>query len=148
MLESSVVFAPRLRGTEKTRSVPPWSSGVQRRKGDVRAHLIPENTSRFVSSSWATIRLQAALKNSSRSTALTLVFSAEAKTLERPPDGGVAQIPTRKVFEEVTSLWVTVAAGRSFTSSSRSVSTLWSAFGGRPELFLGVREPPWLAILK
>src|SRR5215208_2613703 len=44
-------------------------------------------------------------------------------------------------------LWLMVAAGRSFTSSSRRAWAVLSTWRGPPGLFLGVRDSAWLTIL-
>ena len=61
-------------------------------------------TSRWASSCSATITLQAALKNSSRSSAPTLRFLREAHPLHKAPYGGVAQIRSRYVLQKAASL--------------------------------------------
>jgi hypothetical protein len=89
------------------------------------------NTSCSVAISRATITLQAALSHSSRSIAPTAHFLAEAEPLEQPLHGGVAQgLPVVRSRERRLS--ETVAARRSWTSSSRSFSAISSVFGGLP----------------
>ena len=61
-------------------------------------------TNRWASSFSAIIACQAALSHSSRSSAPTLLFSAEAHPLEQPPDGGVAQDLARGALQEASSL--------------------------------------------
>ena len=73
MLESSVMFLPRLRGTAQCARSPRRD---QARKGESEV-LVPissTNTSRFGSVLYATITLQAALSHSSRSSAPTVRF--------------------------------------------------------------------------
>ena len=77
-------------------------------------------TNRLGSTFPETISLQASLKNSSRSTAPTLRFLAEAESLEKPPDGGVTQCLAGELLSRKRRLSETVAAGRFFTSSSSS----------------------------
>ena len=73
MLESKVVLAPRLRGTDQHAL---WPFGAQAYTGDneVFVPISSTKTSRSVSTRSATITLQAALENSSRSSAPTVRF--------------------------------------------------------------------------
>jgi hypothetical protein len=73
MLESTVVLAPRLRGTEQCALCP---LGAQAYKGESEMFvpISSTNTSRRASSGWTTITLQAALSHSSRSSAPTVRF--------------------------------------------------------------------------
>jgi hypothetical protein len=57
----------------------------------VLAPISSTETSRRASSFSAIITRQAALSHSSRYSAPTLLFSAEAQPLHEPPDGGVAE---------------------------------------------------------
>jgi hypothetical protein len=66
--------------------------------------LSSTKTSRSGSTRSATITLQAALENSSRSSAPTSVFSGEAQPLHEAPYGGVAESRARYVLQEAASL--------------------------------------------
>jgi hypothetical protein len=73
MLESSVVFLPRLRGTAQ-RAHSPRRDQARKGESEVLVPISSTKTSRFGSVSRATITLQAALSHSSRSSAPTLRF--------------------------------------------------------------------------
>src|SRR5215212_8728311 len=69
-------------------------------------------TSRSVATRSATITLQVALKNSSRSSAPTVLFSREAKPLHQPPYGGVAEGRAGYVLQKAAPL--SDGGGRAF----------------------------------
>ena len=73
MLESKVVFGPRLRGTEH-HALSPRRDQAYSGESEVLVPISSTKTNRFGSTLSETISLQAALKNSSRSTAPTLRF--------------------------------------------------------------------------
>ena len=82
MLESTVVLAPRLRATDQCALLP---FGAQAYKADNEMFVPISSTkiSPLASTCSATITLQVALKNSSRSSAPTLRFLREAKPLHK-----------------------------------------------------------------
>ena len=81
----------------------PLPLGAQAYKGEsqVLALISSTKTSRRVSSFCAIIACQAVLSHSSRSSAPALLFSAEAQSLQGPPDGGVAEGLAYETFQEV-----------------------------------------------
>src|ERR671911_603548 len=83
MLESSVVFLPRLRGTEQ-QALSPFLAQPYKREREMFVPISSTNTSRRASRVPATITFQAALRHSSRSSAPTVRFLAEAHPLEEP----------------------------------------------------------------
>jgi hypothetical protein len=156
MLDTRVMFGPRLRGTEQQYARCPRGDQARRTEREVFAPIFSSTkTNRFGFTLSETITLQAPLRNSSRSSsALTGVrFLTEAHSPQEPPDGGVALKALRArcaLQEEVPPLGYTVAAGRSFTSSSWSSLSWWSrspwvACRHRPSsvraMFLAVGHP-------
>src|SRR5829696_6413504 len=103
MLESRVVFGPRLRGTEQYARCPRRDQ-ARRTQREMFAPISSTKTSRCGSTFSATITLHAALSHSSRSTAPTLRFSTEAKTLQQSSDGGGAQRLARCASQEAAPL--------------------------------------------
>src|SRR5215212_6475140 len=79
---------------------------------EVFVPLSSTRTSRSVATRSATITLQVALKNSSRSSAPTVLFSREAKPLHQPPYGGVAEGRAGYVLQKAASL--SDGGGRTF----------------------------------
>ena len=73
MLESSVVFGPRLRGTEHE-ALCPRRDQARSTESEVFVPISSTKTSRFGSIFEASATLQAALSHSSRSTAPTVCF--------------------------------------------------------------------------
>ena len=73
MLESKVVFGPRLQGTEQYTRCPRRDQ-ARRTQREVFAPISSTKTNRSGSTLCETITLQAALRNSSRSSAPTLRF--------------------------------------------------------------------------
>ena len=73
MLESNVVFGPRLRGTEQ-KALRPRRDQARSADSEVLVPISSTNTRRFESSFAASVTLQAALSHSSRSTAPTVRF--------------------------------------------------------------------------
>ena len=128
MLESSVVFLPRLRGTAQ-RAISPRRNQACKGESEVLVFISSTNTSRFSSVLHATITLQAALSHSSRSSAPKEYFLAEAQPFEDSPyTESLRLLPIS--CSKKWRLSETVAAGRFCTSSSRSFWVVWSTFGG------------------
>src|SRR5215212_9633521 len=89
MLESNVTFLPQLRGTFwRTRS--PLRPHPYRGASEVFVEHSSTNTKRSESIEDITITRKAALTNSSRSLAPSVLFSAEAHRADRPREGRLA----------------------------------------------------------
>src|SRR3712207_3686055 len=91
IFESTVVLAPRLRGTGQ-QALWPFGAQAYTEDEEVFVPISSTKSSRSVSTCSATITLQAHLKNSSRSSAPTVRFFGEAKPLHKAPYGGVAHV--------------------------------------------------------
>src|SRR3712207_4731725 len=146
MLESTVVFLPRLRGIEQYALRP---LGDQARSGasEVLVPISSTNTSCFGSICWASITLQAALCHSSRSSAPTLLFFRlkPIRLSSLLKVGSLRLLPAKLMRKWRLSL--TVAAGLVRMSSSSSLFVASSALGGRPPPLLGARDSPRSASL-
>jgi hypothetical protein len=103
MLASSVVFLPRLRGTSSANRLPrgeyPWTEA-----NEVWAPHSSTKTKLRASIRAATITLQAALKNSSRSAAFTPPFSGALHPLQLAANRRIAYPDAGHRFQVLVSV--------------------------------------------
>ena len=108
--------------------------------------ILSTNTSRCGSSGPTTVTRQAALKNSSLSTAPQPFFPTEAKALQKPPDGRVAEGLACEVLKKATPF--RNGGRRAFLDVSfEELLGRLIYLRGRRVPFSGVRESPGRAIL-
>ena len=141
MLESNVVFGPRLRGTEQ-KALCPRRDQARSADSEVLAPVSSTKTKRFGSICAASVTLQGALQPFvSLQRPHTPFFGLKPILLSsRPTVESLKTLPvTRSKKRRLSTM---VAAGRSLTSSPSSSSVARSVFGGLPPPFLGWRDSP------